>query len=492
MREQISELDTVVQGRIDDLKGDLAVINIKMFGATGEIYQDATDILQSAINNYSVIFIPKGTYKITRSIYLKDNVSIIGNGAVLRLTNGAEFTTDESKQFSDITFCGINFIGSKVGKDSAVSLYGVKNLIFDKCTFKGFSFAGIKSVDGYVNDNVQVTNCDFVGMCFGVNIRPFHNVSIKNCRFNNLNNNGESINDSLTPPHAIYIRSDGNNERFEGYTSYEISDSVSCHGEYLTISNCIFDRMTVSSSDLQQPFAIKVSCTKDDTKLAYGKYIDISNNTIINYECAIFVFGYDDVHIVRNDIVCKCARESVANRVIRIGSGTNIQIIENIVKEDSRKLSTHSIILVEFAGNTDVEIRSNRFEQISGKVVSFKAFDDSATISLVLVDNQIYNIYSTYTANTDYLIGIIDSMRNVYIANNNLVCPRRAITISSLKADSIVMFLNNNFYASQRGTIQSAYGVYGEKNDCVVQSKNTFIGYVVGKSGASEQDTDIT
>lgn len=55
-------------------------INIKQLGAYGDNNHDDTEIIQFAINNYNNIYIPKGTYKLTNSLNIRQGKTIKGEG----------------------------------------------------------------------------------------------------------------------------------------------------------------------------------------------------------------------------------------------------------------------------------------------------------------------------------------------------------------------------------------------------------------------------
>lgn len=84
------------------------------YGAKGDGIEDDTQAMQDAIDSGVEVYIPTGTYKITASLEIKSrsNVSIIGNTAVIRITNALpvfdiddctylELTVDELRSGGD-------------------------------------------------------------------------------------------------------------------------------------------------------------------------------------------------------------------------------------------------------------------------------------------------------------------------------------------------------------------------------------------------------
>ena len=53
-------------------------VNLKSLGAKGDSFTDDTEILEQAIANHRVIYLPCGHYRVTRPIVLKDNTILVG------------------------------------------------------------------------------------------------------------------------------------------------------------------------------------------------------------------------------------------------------------------------------------------------------------------------------------------------------------------------------------------------------------------------------
>lgn len=82
--EAPQEVTEAMLNRMTEHESQLAdiAINIKMLGAKGDGVNDDTDIIQNAINTYSAIYIPKGTYKITKPISISKRVRIYGEDKI--------------------------------------------------------------------------------------------------------------------------------------------------------------------------------------------------------------------------------------------------------------------------------------------------------------------------------------------------------------------------------------------------------------------------
>jgi sugar lactone lactonase YvrE len=53
-------------------------VNLKSLGAKGDSFTDDTEIIEQAITNHRVIYLPSGHYRVTRPIVLKENTLLIG------------------------------------------------------------------------------------------------------------------------------------------------------------------------------------------------------------------------------------------------------------------------------------------------------------------------------------------------------------------------------------------------------------------------------
>ncbi len=76
--EALTSLPDPVPSDIPDLPPMSEWVNLKTLGAVGDDSTDNTDVLQKAIDEHRVIYIPQGWYRITRPVKLKANTVMIG------------------------------------------------------------------------------------------------------------------------------------------------------------------------------------------------------------------------------------------------------------------------------------------------------------------------------------------------------------------------------------------------------------------------------
>ena len=89
--EILSKLPPALQSSIPVLPAIEAGVNLKTLGAKGDGQTDDTKIIQYAIDNNEVIYVPQGIYRISETIHLKPNTFLIGLHPI-----GTQFLPGES------------------------------------------------------------------------------------------------------------------------------------------------------------------------------------------------------------------------------------------------------------------------------------------------------------------------------------------------------------------------------------------------------------
>lgn len=112
-------------------KNDSKIINVVDYGAKGNDLLDDTRYIKKALavakeNSPATIYLPSGTYMISDSVWLEDNVSIQGDGInQTYITNSAIYSASEHAMFrgnkshgNNIKISDISFIGKPTGKNN--------------------------------------------------------------------------------------------------------------------------------------------------------------------------------------------------------------------------------------------------------------------------------------------------------------------------------------------------------------------------------------
>ena len=79
-------------------------INVKQFGAKGDNKADDTAAIQQVLNNYAIIYIPEGTYKLTSSLIVKENSYIkCNNKAIMMSNHNTPFIINGTSEDTNVT-----------------------------------------------------------------------------------------------------------------------------------------------------------------------------------------------------------------------------------------------------------------------------------------------------------------------------------------------------------------------------------------------------
>ncbi len=166
-------------------------------GATGDGKIDDSEAIQKALNNYSTVIIPAGTYRVKGLTITRSNVKVVGENATLQITDDCDLTgyskepngiyiksTDPANPVSNVEISGIHFDGNAShffanGADTVdkfdsncIVMANAENVTVHHCTFNNYKSRGIGSgVDKYDTEEVDH---------YGV-----HGLHVYDCEFNN-------------------------------------------------------------------------------------------------------------------------------------------------------------------------------------------------------------------------------------------------------------------------------------------------------------------
>lgn len=142
-------------------------VNVKQFGAKGDGVTDDTEAIRKSFINYNFIFIPKGTYLVTKTLTISKEMCICGEtmqNSILKLGS-----TEDIPIFELVNGC----IYSKF-----------KNLKFMSATKDASLGIGIASEGG--GWNTEVSSCSFTRLRIGVFAHALVGLSIHKCYFSGL------------------------------------------------------------------------------------------------------------------------------------------------------------------------------------------------------------------------------------------------------------------------------------------------------------------
>ena len=129
---------TTVQSKLRE------TVSVKDFGAVGDGVADDTAAIQAALNAFSSVYVPFGTYKCTTiSFNNVNNKRLYGPGTIQSATNQAALISIFGGSY-DIIIEGLTFVGKLSGTiDRGFNLDGVYGVQIKNCTIKNFNEVGI-------------------------------------------------------------------------------------------------------------------------------------------------------------------------------------------------------------------------------------------------------------------------------------------------------------------------------------------------------------
>lgn len=153
-------------------------VDVRAYGAVGDGSTDDTTAIQGAIDAVNaagggVVYLPKGTYKVTTFITLKSNVTLEGEGdtsvikGVFASATNRIITSSDSVQQTNIKIKNLKVDRTGANAQHGIHLGGITNLEIDRVTVygQGSTTCGAIAISGFdgfaVNQsvNVKVTNC---------------------------------------------------------------------------------------------------------------------------------------------------------------------------------------------------------------------------------------------------------------------------------------------------------------------------------------------
>lgn len=140
LKERIDNGFIKVNTQLDQNTNDIVLrgVNVKTLGAKGNGLDDDYNILQDAINNYDNIFLPKGVYKISKTLRL-DGVNgkniVFSPGAVVYRSENSRSDNDDNSCFylrgcEGITFSDITLDSGENGASTLMVLSECENIKF--------------------------------------------------------------------------------------------------------------------------------------------------------------------------------------------------------------------------------------------------------------------------------------------------------------------------------------------------------------------------
>lgn len=294
--DQHPEATTSVQDHSLDINkmviGTLGYVMPEMFGANGNgVTVDSGSFKNMCDTHDNVLLCEKNTYVVNTEINSKQQISINGNGSVLKnLSEGSYVNTLIFKNCDLVTIENVKFIGNKDSVYSrGLKFVDCKKIIIKDCTFENFSGEPI-IIDGvcetFIIENSSLKKSDACIM-FGTESSIPTIFNALNCIF--------------APDTSECISTN-----YEGYMSESVAEITNCtfysgNTGGATIGLMAFDKCLVNNSSFFGKGKGESFIGKNGNYTNNTKYF-ISNSSIKGY--ATFTNYENDITINNCDITC--------------------------------------------------------------------------------------------------------------------------------------------------------------------------------------------
>ena len=238
-------------------------LNVRDLGARGDATTDDSGAIQAAIDSLpagGVVFVPEGTYKISSSIDLASNVSLMGEGAGVSVLqfDSAFGTTGQMLLGTGVS----NVRLEKLGIDgNNVGAGGTQTRFASMVAFVGFS-------SGILLRDLEIYNHEYIGFAFGEGSRD---VTVERCEFHTLGYSGTSSNrgvalwlSALSANHPTDVRIRGNYFHDNEWTAVQAN-----------VDACI-----IEGNSFRDNKEAHIYVSRSATDLFRGSYVVIANNTM--------------------------------------------------------------------------------------------------------------------------------------------------------------------------------------------------------------------
>ena len=448
-----------IKESLDNIKNKVQEwANVKSFGADDKGESDCSEIIQTCLENYDVVYIPSGTYRIDKTIILPFNKVLIGDisqKTVLIGTMSKEYMIQYGEDYNyngyrgrieNIRFTSKNKINEKP--------YGV-----------------------YANSGVLIKNCDFysIGKVFDRNYNYIDMIKLEGVYCGYCVPNGDYLikisgnSDALEINQLKIAMFDGDNTEFNGIYINR------CHGGSITnsIPNCFITIENVNgfSIDNSHIEGDENYLIIKDSHVTFNNCFKFKNESVHDFN--ILSTNYDKTtSVIFNNFNFYLPAERV-NRfkkyVEEIAPLTNNTIVkmnncfrvENMADKNRTTLNTNGVLikdLEEFninsnAFSTSCAIRNLNVDSVISKIgVNYNVSLGSGDVSNLIGWQGVKRDTILYRA-----INVVDETRKIitsyskYITVNNVTDNGVSIVLSAN------MVSNNGLLYLYRGSDNSSY-----------------------------------
>ncbi len=382
-----------------------ADINVKCLGAYGDNTHDDTIALQTAINKSYNIFIPKGTYLISTSLKVKNDLKISGvkeTNSIIKATSDISIFENNSGS-NYITIKNLKLTNNITSSKYAINIEGTTISPYNGATYSLFENIFIDGFESgiFLNHvwntelkNIRVINGTTNGIFLGGGC---NNILIDLPMLEHLTNGiriSTSTNDSTENTNitildadieyctnGIYTTNNNNINIINLYTEHNTKTIYSSSTNSLTI-NGFYSAYDTKLADLNNTKAnilggyIKINSSSDIGIISTNKYINLENITGANDSTGKIFYLASDVNSYNptfyNTLYYNVESESFRLRY----SSDKLESAFNTLEKDDKQYSCFKPCLV---------ITSNTLTASSGDTINFVR--NGTTIATINITN---------------------------------------------------------------------------------------------------------
>lgn len=420
------------------------IANVKDYGAIGDGVADDTAAFNNAINSgYKIIYVPSGTFKLSSSINIDSNMSVIGNGTIIdaRTDTGINFeglldiNGSDNVLIADLKFKGSGAVASPSLDGAFVVAHNSTNIKFHNlyCSDVHENYALIfDNCSNSLIDYCTVINSSY---CAIANLNEGNYVTIDHCYVKNvigmINANAYGIvihSGNVRPITAHHLWC--TNNYVEGVTNWE---GIDAHGgDYITcVGNTVIKCRT------------GIAIFRDDARTITCKYANVSNNTVIGFDTMPNMTLYTGIVVGADYSTYK------NNYISKYGCDGNIAVVTQNTAMDIRQTIGAVIEDNYFYDNTgvclhfrgvvfDMTIKGNVFDKLNASSVAtdgyykYALWFASGDYGRIIIENNDFRDYDCIAENPNFNAGTSinylryknNSYKNgiILVRPNNCVC----------------------------------------------------------------------
>jgi len=342
-------------GKLAEIVGNSLVgfKNVYQFGVKGDGINDDHDGLQKALDQKGYLYIPKGTYRTTKRLYIFDNTHIYCHPDARIWLDGDDYTIAQNGKPDDC-FSGYNGNGNITIEGGIWDCGGSNDPDF-KSLRAGFMFAHGENI---TFRNVTIDN---VYEVHHIEINSSKNVLIENCNF--LKFYG-----GRTFAEAIQIDGAFNDANFPPFGTW---DNTLCNG--VTVQNCYFANHGAGIGT----HVTKASMWHENINILYNKFENLKTHAIhLQNMKEVNIIGNNGKNMQTGVLLEGCYDVIVSDNTFKDCSGSGLQYANcTFVRSEYNTIGRCANGTTQYQGSKQNTYVGNRISDCTANGLNFTGGD---------------------------------------------------------------------------------------------------------------------